>query len=81
MTGRGASTYELENGAVVFVKDGRALDYSLMRVHQLNALLNAMASPSFKQCSTETQDDCLWLAQTLSSEVAKLFDIVASQSK
>lgn len=76
-----SSSYELENGATVFVKDSYALDYSVMRANQLNALLGAMLAPGFSECSASIMQDCLWLAQTLSSEIAPLLEIVAKQSK
>jgi hypothetical protein len=73
--------YELENGATVSIRDGHALDYSIMRANQLNALLGAMVSPGFSECSEHIKTDCLWLARTLSSEIAPLLEIVAKQAK
>jgi hypothetical protein len=80
MTHKKQVSYELENGATVSVKNGYALDYSLMRASQLKGLLGAMLAPGFAGCASTVKDDCLWLAHSLATEIAPLFEIVAQQA-
>jgi hypothetical protein len=75
------TAYEIENGAIVSIKKGCALDYSLMRSSQLCALLNVIQAPEFSQFPAETRGDCIWLAQSLSGEIKHLFEIVAADKK
>lgn len=73
--------YSIENGATVSIKQGCALDFSLMRASQLCGLLEVIAAPGFSDCSESAKSDCIWLAVGLSTEVKKLFEVVAADVK
>lgn len=74
-------TYSIENGATVSIKQGYALDYSLMRASQLNGLLEAIAAPGFSDCSKSAKADCIWLAVCLSKEVKQLLEVVDADGR
>ena len=82
MTGMTAivTDYKVENGAIVSIKTGHALDYALMRANQLNALFTVMQAPGFSQCSANAQNDYVWLASTLAQEMPRLLEAVAADA-
>lgn len=78
---RPIGTYSIDNGGTVSIKQGYALDFSLMKASQLNGLLEIMMAPGFSACSEIGKADCLCLAADLAKEVKNLFEVVAADAK